>query len=138
MKKTFTIAITSIIALLITFILADTFSLYHFGDIPTVTTVTYLVSLFSLIEYILLFIIYVIVKKKKKEKIGLRKLISAGLFFTSLILILVYITMLDIDWLNQYMYSCPFYVNVVIRSIEFLIPAIILIIIGIVILRKKK
>jgi hypothetical protein len=36
------------------------------------------------------------------------------------------------------MNSAPFYLNVIVRSVEFLIPSIILIVIGILLIKNKK
>ena len=83
MKKTLIIIGTFILSLLITFLFAETFSLYHFGTIPTKLTCIYLVSLFSIVEYILLSMCYIIGSKIKKEKIGIKKIISLVLLFAS-------------------------------------------------------
>ena len=138
MKKVLTITGTIIVSLIITFLLAETFSLYHFGDIPTITTFIYLIILFSIIIYILSSLIYIISKKMKKEKIGIKKIISILLFFMSLILILGFVVTLNVDWLNYYSrYEAnPFYVYILQRGLEFLLPAVVLIVVGILLLRK--
>ena len=45
MKKR-TIIILSIIILVLTFIFAEIFSIYHFGNVPTLLTSLYLISIF--------------------------------------------------------------------------------------------
>jgi len=129
---------TSIISLIFTLIFTEIFSLYHFGDIPTITTLSYLITFFCFFEYILLLIIYVIRKKVNKGKIGVKRIIGLTILFIALILILSFIVVLEVDWLNWYVYSSPFYINVIIRSLEFLLPSIVLIIVGIHLLRKNK
>jgi len=129
---------TSIISLIFTLIFTEIFSLYHFGDIPTITTLSYLITFFCFFEYILLLIIYVIIKKVNKGKIGVKRIIGLTILFIALILILSFIVVLEVDWLNWYIYSSPFYINVIIRSLEFLLPSIVLIIVGIHLLRKNK
>jgi len=138
MKKILTVGGTIIFSLLITFIFAEIFSLYHFGTIPTLLTLLYLISLFSLFEYILLSLIYIVRKIINKEKIKINEIIGRILFFISLILILVFVIVIDIDWLNWYVYSSPFYINVIVRSMEFLLPSIILIIVSICLTKKQK
>lgn len=138
MKKTFILSGTIILSLIIMFIIAEIFSLYHFTDIPTLTTLCYLISLFCIFEYILLVIIYMIKKKINKEKLGVKKIIGIMLLFIALMLILGFIVILDIDWLNWYAYSPPFYINVIIRSVEFLLPSIVFTILSIYLLKKKK
>ena len=134
MKKTLIIIGTIILSLIITFLFAETFSLYHFGTIPTKLTCIYLISLFSIFEYILLSISYIIRKKIKKERIDIKRIVSLVLFFASLILILGFIFMVDTDWLTYYSMgnSAPFYVFILVRCLEFLLPSIILIILGLV------
>ena len=134
MKKN--ILISSIIAIIITFLFAEVFSIYHFGDIPTILTLIYLVSLFSIFEYISLLIIYIINKKIKKEKINIKKIIGLVLLFIALILILFFIVVINIDYLNWYMYSSPFYINIIFRSIEFVLPAILFIAVSLKLIKK--
>lgn len=135
MKK---ILVSVIIALIITFIFAELISIYHFGSIPTLLIVLYLISLFSIFEYILLSIVYIVKKIISKQKVSGKEMIGRILLFIALITILVFLIVLDIDWINWYAYSSPFYINVIVRSVEFLLPAIILIVIGIILLRKNK
>ena len=140
MKKTLTIIGTIILSLIVTFMFAETFSLYHFGTIPTFPTFTYLLFIFCFITYILLSLIYIISKKIKKKKIGIKKTISLILFFVSLLLILGFIVILNLDWVTYYSMgnSAPFYVFILLRCLEFLLPSIVLIIVGIVLLLKNK
>ena len=137
MKKK-SIILCVIIALIITFVFVEVFSLYYFGSIPTLLTTLYLISLFSIFSYILLSGYYIANSKINKKKLGIRKIISFILLFVSLVMILSYLIVLNIDWLHWYMYSSPFYINVIIRSVEFLLPALIFIIISIVLWKKNK
>lgn len=137
MKKS-TILIVSIIALFLTFAFAEIFSIYHFGSIPTLLTSLYLISIFSIFDYLTIFLTYVIKKKIKKEKLGMKKIIGIILFFIALLLLLIFLIVLDFDYLNWYAYSSPFYLNIIVRSIEFLIPSISLTIFGILLIKNKK
>lgn len=137
MKKTLSISVITIITLIITFFVAEILSLYSFGSIPTLLTLLYLIAIFSIFEYLSLTVFYIIKKIIKKEKISLKRILALILLFIALILILGYLIILDVDYLHRYMYSSPFYLNVIIRSIELLFPAIILIIISIVLFKKK-
>lgn len=133
MKKRL-ITILTVIAVIITFILAK---ILNYFTISTPLSIIYLIVIFALIEYLLLTITYIVTKLMKKEKIKLKKIIGLVLLFLSLLLILLYMVVLNFDWLTFYIYSSPFYLMVISRSIEFLIPAITLIIISIILLRKK-
>ena len=44
----------------------------------------------------------------------------------------------NVGTLHWYMNSAPFYLNVIVRSIEFLLPSIMLIVIGINLIKRKK
>ena len=136
MKKK-SIILCLIIALIITFVFAEIFSLYHFGSVPTLLTLLYLISLFSIFSYLLLGGCYIVSSKINKKKIGIRRIIGFILLFISLVMILSYLVIVNVDYLNWYMYSSPFYINVIVRSVEFLVPAIILIIITILLFKKK-
>ena len=133
--------ILNIITLVLTFIFAKIFSIYHFGSIPTLLTSLYLISIyviFAIFEYLLISITYVIRKLIKKEKIGIKKIIGLILLFVALLLILLYLVVLNVDYLHWYMSSAPFYLNVIVRSVEFLIPSLILIVVSIILLKNKK
>lgn len=130
------LVIISIISLILTFVFAELLSLYHFGSIPTLLTSLYLISMFAIIEYLFISITYIIKKIVKNQKIGVKKIIGLFLLFIALLFILSFLIVVDIDWLNWYVYSSPFYINVIIRSVEFLLPAIILIVISIVLMKK--
>lgn len=136
MKKS--ILVNTILSIIITFLFAELFNLYHIGSIPTILTLYYLLAIFSIFEYILVFLNFIFEKLRNKEKLKLKDIIGRLLIFVALILILVYGIILDIDWLNWYAYSTPFYINVIKRSVEFLLPAIILIIFSLYLLRKNK
>lgn len=130
------LVIISIISLILTFVFAELLSLYHFGSLPTLLTSLYLISMFAIIEYLFISITYIIKKIVKNQKIGVKKIIGLFLLFIALLFILSFLIVVDIDWLNWYVYSSPFYINVIIRSVEFLLPAIILIVISIVLMKK--
>lgn len=130
------LVIISIISLILTFVFAELLSLYHFGSIPTLLTSLYLISMFAIIEYLFISITYIIKKIVKNQKIDVKKIIGLFLLFIALLFILSFLIVVDIDWLNWYVYSSPFYINVIIRSVEFLLPAIILIVISIVLMKK--
>jgi len=136
MKKR-NILIGSIISIIITFIFAEIFSLYHFGSVPTLLTILYLISIFSMFEYLLISTTYVIRKLIKKEKLEIKKIIGIILLFVALLLVLLFLIVVDVDYLHWYMYSSPFYLNVIVRSVEFLLPAIVLILISILLIKNK-
>ena len=48
MKMVLTIVESIIVSLILTFVLAELLSLYHFGTVPTTLTIIYLVSLFCI------------------------------------------------------------------------------------------
>ena len=139
MKKMLIVLGTIIISLVITFVMANELSLYHFGDVPTFTTISYLIFISCFLIYVLLIFSYLISKLIKKEKIGIKKIVSIILFFISLILVLGFMVVLNIDWITYYSNanSSPFYVFVLVRGIEFLLPSIILFIIGLYLLKRK-
>ena len=139
MKKILTTTLTIVLSLILTFTISNIFSLYNLNDKLTFTTLTYLLFIFCFITYILLSIVYIISKKIKKEKIGIKKILSILLLFISLILILGFIVVLNIDWLNYYSIanSSPFYVFILVRGLEFLLPSIILIVVSVILLLKK-
>lgn len=132
------ILILSIITLFLTFIFAEIFSIYHFGSVPTLLTSLYLISIFSVFEYLLISLTYVIRKIIKKEKLGFKKIIGLILFFIALLLLLIFLIVVDFDYLNWYAYSSPFYLNVIYRSIEFLVPSIAFTVFGILMIKNKK
>lgn len=135
--KSRVIIIISIISLIFTFVLAELFSVYHFGSVPTLLTSLYLISIFAIMEYLFISITYIVKKISKKQKIGVKKIIGLLLLFIALLLILLFLIVVDIDWLNWYLYSSPFYINVIMRSIEMLLPSIILIGISILLIKNK-
>ena len=137
MKKT-RILIWTVISLILTFILAELFSLYHFGDIPTLLTAFYLISIFSIFEYLLLTLIHIINKLIKKKKIHVKEIFGRILLFISLLLVLFLGIVLEVDWLNWYAYSTPFYINVIVKMIKYLLSATLLLITGIRLIRKNK
>ena len=83
-------------------------------------------------------ITYIVRKLIKKEKLETKKIIGLILLFVALLLILLYLVVLDIEYLHWYMNSATFYLNVIVRSVEFLLPSVILIVIGINLIKRKK
>lgn len=83
-------------------------------------------------------ITYIIRKLLKKEKLELKKIVGLILLFLSLLLVLLFLIVVNMDYLNWYAYSSPFYLNIIARSIEFLFPSIVLIVIGILLIKTKK
>lgn len=136
MKKKSNI-ICTVLSVIITFLLAELFSLYHFGDIPTLLTLFYLISIFIIFEYFSLTLIYIINKLIKKERIKGKEILGRILLFVSLLLILLFAIILEIDWLNWYAYSTPFYINVIIKAFKYLLSAILILIIEIKLIRKN-
>lgn len=136
MKKRIIIILT-IITLVLTFIFAEIFSIYNFGSLPTLLTSLYLISIFSILEYLSISLTYVIRKIIKKEKLGFKRIFGLILFFIVLLLVLIFLIVVDFDYLNWYAYSSPFYLNVIYRSIEFLVPSMALIIFGILLIKSK-
>ena len=130
--------ISSIISIIITLFLGEILSIYSFGSVPTLLTTLYLISMFSIINYLIIVGTYIVKKIIKKEKISLKKIIGLILLFISLVLVLYYIIVLNIDYLNWYVNSAPFYFNVIFRSIDYLLPSIIMFIIGIKLINKKE
>ena len=70
MKKGLTILGVIIFSLIITFGMSEVFSLYHFGEAFTITTITYLLYFFTFLNYILFSLIYIIKKKLARKKLG--------------------------------------------------------------------
>ena len=136
--KQWTIIILTIITLVLTFAFAEIFSIYHFGSVPTLLTSLYLISIFAIFEYLSISITYVIRKLIKKEKIRSKEIIGLILLFIALLLILLFLVVVDVDYLNWYTNSSPFYLNVIVRSVEFLIPSLILIVVSVILLKNKK
>ena len=136
MKKGIIIILT-IITLVLTFVFAEIFSIYHFGNAPTLLTSLYLISMFALFEYLSISITYIVSKLIKKEKLEIKKIIGLILLFVALLLVLLFLIVVNADYLNWYFYSSPFYLNIIVRSIEFLLPAAIIIAINVWLLRRK-
>lgn len=130
--------ISSIISIIITLFLGEILSIYSFGSVPTLLTFLYLISMFSIINYLIIVGTYIVKKIIKKEKFSLKKIIGLILLFISLVLVLYYIIVLNIDYLNWYVNSAPFYFNVIFRSIDYLLPSIIMFIIGLKLINKKE
>ena len=132
MKKKL-IIILSIISFILTLIIGCILSLLKFNIFNDL----YLLLIFSIFEYISLVLYYGFSKIKNKEKIKLKKIFGLGLIFLFLLLFLLCVIVLDIDYLNWYMYSSPFYLNIIVRCVEFGLPGIISLIIGIILLKKE-
>lgn len=71
------------------------------------------------------------------KKIKMKKIIGLILLLISILLVFLFYIVLEADYLNWYMYSSPFYLNVIVRCVEFVLPGIISLIIGIVLLKKE-
>lgn len=140
MKRVLTIVESIIVSLILTFVLAELLSLYHFGTLPTVLTIIYLISLFCIFEYLILLANFIVNKKKKHQTISHRNIFSMILFFLSLLLVLYFIFTTNIDWLNYYSRgdSAPFYLIIIVNGIKILIPSVISFILGIFISKKVK
>lgn len=68
-----------------------------------------------------------------------KKIASYILFIISFLLVIYCYLVLRLDYLNNYVFgSAPFYVYIVERSIEFILPAIICFIIGFKLNKKSK
>ena len=130
-----------VVSLVITFSLNKIYFLYlsFFSDKVSIgSTSLYLISIFAILEYLAISITYIVKRVIKKEKLEIKKIIGLVLLFVALLLVLLYLVVLDVDYLHRYMNSAPFYLNVIFRSVEFLIPSIILIVIGILLIKNKK
>jgi len=132
MKKP--ILISTLISIVLTFVFSEILSIYHIGTIPTLLTTLYLIAMFLIFEYIFIVASYLI---KNINKINIKKIIGLILLFISLLLILLFVIIINVDYLNWYQYSSPFYINVIVRSLEMLLPSLILIISSIVLFKKK-
>lgn len=138
MKKKTIVFCCFIISLAITMFFSKIFSIYSFENLPTITTLFYMIAMFFIVSYIILLIVYIVGKKIKKEKIGTRKIIGMILFFISLMLVLGLVIILDVDYLNWYNNSTPFYVDVIVRCLEFLLPSILISVLGFYLSKNKK
>lgn len=132
MKKKL-IIILSIISFILTLIIGCILSLFKFN----IFNYLYLLLIFSIFEFISLVLYYLFFKIKNKDKIKLKKIFGLLLIFLCLLLFVLCVIVLDIDYLNWYMYSAPFYLNVIVRCVEFCLPGIISLIIGIILLKKE-
>ena len=135
-RKKYSYLISGVIALTLTLIVAEIFSIYHFGSVPTLLTSLYLISIFAIIEYLFIAMNYIIAKRINRQKIGARKVIALLLFFVAVLLVLAFLVVLNLDWLVWYAYSSPFYFDIIYRSFEFLVPAIVLGVVGFVLFRR--
>lgn len=140
MKRFLTIVGSTIVSLILTFVLAELLSLYHFGTVPTTLTIIYLVSLFCIFEYLILAVKFIINKKKDHQTISHKNIFSMILFLLSLLLVLYFIFATNIDWLNYYSRgdSAPFYLTIIANGIKILMPSIISFLLGIFVSKKKK
>ena len=128
--------ILNFVSLILTFVFADVLSIYSFGSIPTLLTILYLLSIFLILDYVLITGSYILKKLITKEKILIKKIIGLILIFIALILILLFLVVVNVDYLHWYMYSSPFYLNIIVRSLEFLLPAAVLLVIGFLLIKK--
>ena len=140
MKRFLTIVGSTIVSLILIFVLAESLSLYHFGTVPTTLTIIYLASLFCIFEYLILAVKFIVNKKKNHQTISHKNIFSMILFLLSLLLVLYFIFATNIDWLNYYSRgdSAPFYLTIIANGIKILIPSIISFLLGIFVSKKKK
>ena len=138
MKKKLILFGICLLSLFTTLIISEAFSIYHFGSILTFTTITYLIIIFFIIAYFLSTTTYIFRKKKAKEKIGSKRIIILLFSFIAILLLSFFITAINIDWLNHYNNSAPFYLIIISRAIEFLLPSLILIIVILNLLSNKE
>ena len=136
MKKRIILTV-SILALICMFVFSEIFSIYYFGSIPTLFTILYLITIFFIFEYLFLTITYVIGCCLKKQKIGFKKILGWACLLFAFMLTLLFVVVVNVDWIHQYMYSSPFYLNVISRCIEFIVPAGIFGTVGILLMKKK-
>lgn len=135
MKKKF-IILCFVIAFLFTLLFSYVFSIYSFNSSINIRTLFYMGSIFSVLSYVNIALYYLISKKIKKEKISLLKVTSMVLFLIAILLVIFLIIGLEIDYLNWYSNSSPFYIHVILRSIEYLVPAIFMVFIGIFLIKN--
>ena len=128
--------VLNFVSLILTFIFADVLSIYSFGSIPTLLTILYLLSIFLILDYVLITGSYILKKLITKEKILIKEIIGLILIFITLILILLFLVVVNVDYLHWYMYSSQFYLNIIVRSLEFLLPAAVLLVIGFLLIKK--
>ena len=133
MKK---VIISSTISLVLTCVIAQSFSIYSFGALPTASTLLYLLLIFCATLYLLLFAFYIVKKLKTKEKIGFRKILSALFFFWSLLLFFNFFINLQADFLNRHIYSAPFYFYILMNCAFNLLPCLIFSGVGAVLIKK--
>lgn len=140
MKRFLTIVGSTIVSLILTFVLAELLSLYHFGTVPTTLTIIYLVSLFCIFEYLILAVKFIINKQKNHQTTSHKNIFSMILFFLSLLLVLYFIFATNIDWLNYYSRGdyAPFYLTIITNGIKILMPSVISFVLGIFVSKKKK
>ncbi len=135
MKKKF-IILCLVIAFLFTLLFSYVFSIFSFNSFITIRTLLYMVSIFSILSYINIAIYYLVSKKIKKEKISLLKITSMVLFLIAILIVIFLIIGLEIDYLNWYSNSSPFYIHMILKSIEYLVPAIFMVVVGIFLIKN--
>ena len=136
MNKILSVFISITLSLFSTCVIAQSFSIYSFGTLPTARTLLYLLLIFCATLYLLLFAFYVVKKLKNKEKIGFRKILSALFFFWSLLLFFNFFIALQADFLNRHIYSAPFHFYILMNCAFNLLPCLILSGIGAVLIKK--
>lgn len=55
----------------------------------------------------------------------------------SIILLVLFVVMVDVDYLRYRMYSAPFYIYVIIRAVEFAIPSLVVFVLARIMKRKS-
>ena len=136
MKKVINLLLC-LFSLILTFMISNILSIYHFESNPTALTMAYLIIIYFMITYLSLSVSYIVNRLIKREKIGYKKILGLISMFIGLLLVCLLIVIINFDYIKWYAYSSPFYLNVIIRCLEFLIPSLIFIIIGVVLLKRK-
>lgn len=58
------------------------------------------------------------------------------LYTISIILIVVFVVTLGVDYSRYYMYAAPYYIYIIARAVEFVIPSIIMFIVAKIVKKK--
>lgn len=59
------------------------------------------------------------------------------LYAISIILLVLFVVMVNVDYLRYRMYSAPFYIYVIIRAVEFAIPSLVVFVLARIMKRKS-
>ena len=134
-KKNLMIIVTIIVALIITYCIVNILNIYHFNCVPTMTTLIYIIFILSIMSYLLFFFLYFIWKKRHLEKIKMEQYACIIMCFVALILMLFFLLMVDIDWLSHEAVLSPFYMSIIVRGFQFLLPSAILIVLSLLLIQ---